>query len=803
MKEGEGVTLVQVMNILQEEKQATQYETKTVHYIKYDAKKGKKGKKPHGKKLDSSSSSGNRTSTSKKCYRCGDPFSKDHMEHCKAKKATCRTCGTVGHYQKCCKKSGNFPKKGPKKAHILEEASTSIQYFNEAGQGLHLAEMNMLSTKVNPSKALFIEFGSGMKATSIDRKLPLKLDTGSDVNAINRKTLQKLFPDVKLTATTHVLQNFDSSCITPMGTFTTFLRWKNNVYRCKIEVMDSDDTPSVLSRQTIFVMNILKPCFSVTRKDLILDDRNNSHTKEKSPGARKPILQRKKPNISMQKSPSVDTGISSADKRLQSSQAKPAASVNPETLSACKNTSPVSGNKSIDPETVKDVPLTESQVKDVYADVFHGLGKFPGEPYKFRLKPNGVPAKHKPRTVPLSKQAALHAEVKNLIEQDVLEPSTDHTEWVNSFVCVEKKVIMDSSNFHSPNHSITKKIRLCLDPRDLNEALEREPHYSRSVDELIAKFHGAKFFTIVDMDKGYWQVVLDPESRKYTTMALDIGRFQWKCMPMGTAVASDIFEKKLDSVYMGLPGVIGIADDMVVYVTSESEHDRNLIQFLETTRSNGLRLNKAKKEVSFFGYTWNTTGLSPDPKKIQSIMDMTFPEDKETMHSFLRLMNFLNRYSSCLAQISSPLRELVHKNGHYTVTEEHRSAFQAIKAKFAKKILLPYFSTEKQCTLQVDASKKGFGAVLLQDGNPVYYASRSLSNTEKNYQNLERECMTAVWGMDKFHYFLYGRHFVLQTDQKPLVSIFKKHMTDVSPSIQRLKIRTWNYDFTPEYLPGN
>ena len=200
---------------------------------------------------------------------------------------------------------------------------------------------------------------------------------------------------------------------------------------------------------------------------------------------------------------------------------------------------------------------------------------------------------------------------------------------------------------------------------------------------------------------------------------------------------------------------------------------------------------------------WNTTGnFSPDPKKIQSIMNMTFPEDKETMHSFLGLLNYLNRYSANLARFTSPLWELIQKNGHYTVTEEHRSAFWEIKAEFAQKIVLPYFSTEKKCVLQVDASKKGFGAVLIQDENPVYYASRTLSKVEKNYQNLERECMAAVWGMEKFHYFLYGRHFELQTDQKPLVSIFKKHMTDVTPRMQGLCIRTWNYDFTPVYLQG-
>ena len=160
-------------------------------------------------------------------------------------------------------------------------------------------------------------------------------------------------------------------------------------------------------------------------------------------------------------------------------------------------------------------------------------------------------------------------------------------------------------------------------------------------------FAGAKVFTIVDMDKGYWQVVLHPDSRKYTCMAFDIGRYQFKKLPMDSKVASDVFQKKLDSVYIGLPGVTGIADDMVIYSRTEEEHDRNLILFLETTRNNGLILNKRKllfkkEEVSFFGHRWNSTGISPDSKKTESILRMEFPPDKETMHSFLRLVNFLN-----------------------------------------------------------------------------------------------------------------------------------------------------------------
>ena len=197
---------------------------------------------------------------------------------------------------------GTFQRRVPRESMYLRKLPLPPSFFNESGVGITLADVNMLS-KINPSQALVIEFGCGMKATSIDRKLPLKLDTGSDVNAINRKTFQKLFPDAKLTASSSVLQNFDKTCIRPMGTFTTFLRWKGNVYRCQFEVMDSDITPNVLSRKTIFVMKILKTCFSLEQKETSMDDRSSSHTKENTPSVQRSILKRKKPVTSMQKSP--------------------------------------------------------------------------------------------------------------------------------------------------------------------------------------------------------------------------------------------------------------------------------------------------------------------------------------------------------------------------------------------------------------------------------------------------------------------------------------------------------------------
>ena len=122
----------------------------------------------------------------------------------------------------------------------------------------------------------------------------------------------------------------------------------------------------------------------------------------------------------------------------------------------------------------------------------------------------------------------------------------------------------------------------------------------------MAKFHGMTRFTIADFNKGYWMVELDPESRKYTTMALDIGRFQWTRLPMRSIVAQDVFQRKLDGIFLDVPGVTGIADDMVIYGRSNLEHDKHLINFLDICRKNTLTLNPDKMQfrlpqVSFFG----------------------------------------------------------------------------------------------------------------------------------------------------------------------------------------------------------
>ena len=154
-------------------------------------------------------------------------------------------------------------------------------------------------------------------------------------------------------------------------------------------------------------------------------------------------------------------------------------------------------------------PLTKQEILSQYSGCFEGIGRFPGDPYKFHLKPDYKPARHAPRKVPVHLEKAFKEEIDSLVSQGILEEVREHTDWVNSYVIVEK----DTGNTHAPNHTIKKKLRICLDPRDLNEALEREPYHTRSVDEITAKLQGMTVFTIVDFRKGYWMVVLHPDSR--------------------------------------------------------------------------------------------------------------------------------------------------------------------------------------------------------------------------------------------------------------------------------------------------
>ena len=193
---------------------------------------------------------------------------------------------------------------------------------------------------------------------------------------------------------------------------------------------------------------------------------------------------------------------------------------------------------------------------------------------------------------------------------------------------------------------------------------------------------------------------------------------------------------------------------MVIYGRTDLEHDKHLVNFLDICRKNTLMLNPDKMQfrlpqVSFFGHQWSAKGLSPDPKKIAAVKRMDLPRDVDTMRSFLGLVNYLNRFSLCLAEISATLREICRQDMEFEQTESVCVAFSKTKEEISKNVTLPYFNPKSETTLQTDASKKGLGAVILQNPKPVMFASWALTGAEKNYQNLEREGLAMIWGMEK------------------------------------------------------
>ena len=188
---------------------------------------------------------------------------------------------------------------------------------------------------------------------------------------------------------------------------------------------------------------------------------------------------------------------------------------------------------------------------------------------------------------------------------------------------------------------------------------------------------------------------------------------------MGTVVAQDIFQSKLDSIFIGMEGVTGIADDMVIAGRDEMEHDRNFLALVEKCMNNNLTLNSEQTQfkqfqVSFYGHCWSKHRISPDPKKIQALNHMEAPPDKETMRSFLGMINYLNRYSALSAHLTAPLSALTHQTADYKPGKVHFENFNQLKLEISNMKALPYFDVNVETTLQMDASKKGLRACLIQ-----------------------------------------------------------------------------------------
>ena len=246
---------------------------------------------------------------------------------------------------------------------------------------------------------------------------------------------------------------------------------------------------------------------------------------------------------------------------------------------------------------------------------------------------------------------------------------------------------------------------------------------------------------------------------------------------------------------------------VVGYEEDHSDHDKALTNLFQRAEKCNLKFNLdkiqyKKKEVSFFGETYTTTGRKPDPGKVEAIRTMKQPENKKELQSFLGLCQYLTKFTPELASLSEPLRFLTRKNAIFDWTQQHTRAFECIKQALTREQELAHFDPEKETVIQTDASIKGLGACLLQEGKPVYYASRAIGEAEKNYIAIELESLAVAWAFEKLHHFIYSKKFKLQTDQKPLATILSRSQNASTPRLQRLLNRAFQYNFDVEYIKG-
>ena len=445
-----------------------------------------------------------------------------------------------------------------------------------------------------------------------------------------------------------------------------------------------------------------------------------------------------------------------------------------------------------------NIVTKKSDIKEHYADVFEGVGCFPGPPYHIQLNPK-VPPKQTPvRPVPVHLKEAFKQELDKMLQAGYLKPVHEATPWINSYVIVEGK---DKLGRLKP--------RICLDPKNLNIAVIREPWFSKTPDDIAHLLVDACILTTTDCTKGFWHQALDEESSYLMTFGTKYGRFRFTIMPFGINVAGDVFQRKLNTIFGNLSQVACIADDIIIvgYKADHSDHDTAFTRLLQTARENNVKLNFEKlqykqTQVDFFGETYTTDGRKPSSDKVKAITNMPQQANKKELQSFIGMVNYLGKFTPRLSELAECLRDLIHINVPFQWGPEHTEAFTSIKQEIIQAPVLKYYDPKKPTVLQTDASAEGLGACLLQCEHPVYFGSKALTDSQKGYVAIELEALAVSWAMEKFHHFLYATKFVLETDQKPLETILAKSLNAATPRLQRLLIKTFAYDFTVKYLPG-
>ena len=314
-----------------------------------------------------------------------------------------------------------------------------------------------------------------------------------------------------------------------------------------------------------------------------------------------------------------------------------------------------------------------------------------------------------------------------------------------------------------------------------------------TAEKIMSMMSDAKFFSKMDASAGYWQIKLDEDSANLLALNTPFGRYRFMRMPFGIHSASEVFSKRISKIIEGLDRVAYIQDDIIIWAPDKKSHDERLRIML--IKKSGLKLNKKQcvfsvNELKLCGHIFSDQGVKAVPDKISAITGMALPEDPTELHRFLGMITYLAKFVKNISSKSLLLQKLLEKDTPWEWTDEHTIHFRDLQLLVTDSPVLKYFDQNLPTKMLVDASKAGLGAVLLQfhhdDWHPVAYAGHAMSKSERNYLQIEKETLAVVYGSDQFNQYVYERRYLIESDHKPLQSIFQRNIGKALPRIQRL-----------------
>ena len=410
------------------------------------------------------------------------------------------------------------------------------------------------------------------------------------------------------------------------------------------------------------------------------------------------------------------------------------------------------------------------KILGVHNDVFgEGLGTVKGTMAKIYVDLTAPPKYMKARPVPYALKAKVEQELDRLQSEGIISP-VEFSEWAAPIVSVVKQ---DGS------------VRICGDYKcTVNQVSKLDNYPIPKTEDLLATLGGGNKFPKLDMSQAYQQLLLDEDSKKYTTINTHKGLYQYNRLPFGVSSSPGIFERTMENLLQGIPHDVVRVDDILVSGKDDPDHLANLETVLSRLSTAGVKLRLAKclfmqLEVTYCGYVISGDGIQPVAAKVDVIKNAPEPKDVSQLHAFLGMLNYYHRFLPHVATVLEPLHQLLRKGSKWQWLEEQQLAFDKAKELLQSAELLVHFDTEKELILASDASDYGVGAVLshrMENGTerPIGYVSRSLNDAERNNSTLEKESLAIIFGVKKFHQFLYGNAFTIKTDHKPLEGLLNE-----------------------------